>query len=101
MKTKNTVKFRVSAIKNPSTTEEIEYEVKDILEAAKMYQVVKEQFKEILTAHFHSGFTKNKPKVITEDEANSLYEMYLQTEAINEIQEEHENAFNSLTNSLK
>lgn len=101
MKRINVVKFVVSEIANPEAVQHLEYEVNDIMEAAKIYQDVKESFKEIQTAYYHNGFTRNKPKLITEQEANSLYEMYLQTESINEIIKEHENNFDSLTNDLK
>lgn len=69
----------------------LSFQVKDTLEAAKVYQVIKGKVKKIRTAYFQNGLMCGISTRMTESDAKRFYKMYLELKAVNEISNEPEN----------
>lgn len=67
------------------------FQVKDVLDAARLYYVIKKKVKKIRIAYFQNGLVNGISKRMTESDANRFYKMYLELKAANEISNELEN----------
>lgn len=97
---KNLLKLYVDEANGGGENKLLSFQVKNMLDAARVYYIIKGKVKKIRVAYFQNGLANGIATRMTERKANQLYKMYLELEAVNKIQSEHEKHFDSLTNDL-